>query len=456
MDIMFVSNWSAPKIVGANYASSGTHVELSKRNLNIGVLSSLVGHQSADESAKKHFIQGQTITELKTNAITYLLPSLPKGWSARHIHSADWGKAVSWGMALLQKYKPKVVHMQQWQSFWWMAEAANKCSIPLVYTPYDFGLICGRTVLIRSDGSRCEGVVSDKECEVCIYNGRGVIGKLNENLVKIPLFSRFLKLLSSKLPQLRLHERGVVMDPIRTRLVNDRTRLQNLLVNLDTLVVNSNFSEYLFRSRAQIANVIKIHWFQNLNITNRSVKNISRLSAVGFIGRISPEKGLDILLKSLRTIKGCHDLDIRLIVAGDATSDYAFQLKKKYNDLDIDWLGWVDNDALSEVYSQLDMLVVPSISYDNGPITIMEAIATKTPVIVSNNETLLTYLSEIESEHAFESGSADALVELILKYARNPLLIDAYICEMPNPMTVDKYVDQLMPTYMSKINSEAN
>lgn len=456
MDIMFVSNWSAPGIVGANYASSGTHLELSKRNLDIGVLSSLAGHQSANESAKKHCIQGQAIIELKTNAVTYLLPSLPKGWSARHIHSADWEEAVSWGVALLQEYAPKVVHIQQWQSFWWMAEAASKCSIPLIYTPYDFGLICARTVLIRSDGSRCEGVVSNKECEVCIYNGRGGLGRLNENLVKIPLLSKFLKLLSRRVPQLRLHERGIVLDPIQTRLVNDQTRLRNVLVNLDTLVVNSKFSEYLFRSKAKIANVTKIHWFHNLNITNRPVKNISRLSTIGFIGRISPEKGLEILLESLRTINGCHNLDIKLIVAGDATKDYAFQLKKRYSDLNIDWLGWVNKDTLAEVYNQVDMLVVPSVSYDNGPMTIMEAIATKTPVIVSNNETLLTYLSEIKSEHAFESGSTDALVELILKYARDPLLLEAYISEMPSPMTIEKYVDQLMPTYESQINSEAN
>jgi glycosyltransferase involved in cell wall biosynthesis len=456
MDILFVANWSAPGIVGANYASSGIHFELSKRDLNIGVLSSLVGHQHTDENAKSYVIQGQAITELNTNAITYLLPSLPMGWSARHIHNSDWDKAVSWGRALLRHYNPKVVHIQQWQNFWWMAEAASECSIPFIYTPYDFGLICARTVLIRSDGSRCDGVVSDKECEACIFNGRGGIGKINESLVKIRLFSRLLKLLSSKVPQLMLHERGIVLDPIRTRLENDRNRLQKFLVNLDTLVVNSNFSEDLFRTRAPIANVTKIYWFQNLNVTKQSVKNISRLSTVGFIGRISPEKGLEILLESLRVLKDRDGLDVKLIVAGDATSDYAVQLKQKYNVLDIDWLGWINGDSLSEVYDQLDMLVVPSISYDNGPITIMEAIATKTPVIVSNNETLLTYLSEIKSEHAFESGSADALAKLISKYARNPHLINTYISEMPDPMTVEKYVDLLMPTYGSKIISEAS
>ena len=52
MDILFVSNWSAPNIVGANYASSGVQLELSKRKLYIGVLSSFVGHHPAENNTK--------------------------------------------------------------------------------------------------------------------------------------------------------------------------------------------------------------------------------------------------------------------------------------------------------------------------------------------------------------------------------------------------------------------
>ena len=447
MDILFVANWSAPGIVGANYASSGIHFELSKRNLEIGVLSSLIGHQNLDIGANQLVIEGQNLIELKTNSITYLLPSLPKGWSARHINNSNWDKAVTWGISLLKKYNPKVVHIQQWQNFWWMAEAASKCSIPYNYTPYDFGLICARTVLIRSDGSRCEGVVSQEECASCIYNGRGFTGKLNENLIRIPFLSNFFKLIAETFPHLRLYEKGIVLDPIYQRLVNDRNRLSNFLANLDTLIVNSNFSKNLFLSRGDITNIRQIPWFHNLKFSNQSHTDISHLSTIGFVGRISPEKGLDILLESLRIINDNNSLSIKLLVAGDATSQYALNLKKKYCDLEINWIGWVDASSLTEIYDQLDLLVVPSISYDNGPITIMEAIATKTPVLVSNNDTLLTYLSQIKSEHSFESGSPYSLAKLIMKYARNPHLIVDYISELPEPMTVEKYVDQLMLIY---------
>jgi glycosyltransferase involved in cell wall biosynthesis len=447
MDILFVANWSSPNIVGANYASSGVHLELSKRKLNIGVLSSIIGHHTKDNNVKDLKLKDHYLVELKSNSITYLMPSLPKGWSARHISNDDWDNAVKWGVALLKKYKPKIIHIQQWQNFWWMAEAANKCAIPYNYTPYDFGLICARTVLIKSDGSKCDGPINDATCKKCIYDGRGAIGKLNENLVKIPIFRSILKLLLQYLPLLKLHERGIIVDPINIRLKNDRVRLHNLLSNLDHLIVNSNFSKHLFSSKAKINNVVLIPWFHNLIVSNSKNKKPPKLARIGFVSRISPEKGLDILLESMIKVNKLLDIHIKLIVAGDFSSEYAAQLKIKYFNLDIEWLGWVDSKLLSEVYNRIDMLVVPSISYDNGPITIMEAIATKTPVIVSNNETLMTYLKNIETEHTFKSGSSDSLAKLILKYANDPKMIDDYISELPEPVTVEMYVDDLIQTY---------
>jgi len=447
MDILFVSNWSAPNIVGANYASSGVQLELSKRKLNIGVLSSFVGHDPAENNTKDLIVGGYSLVELKSHSMTYLMPSLPAGWSARHIHSADWNEAVQWGVALLQKYNPKIIHIQQWQNFWWMAEAANKCSIPYNYTPYDFGLICARTVLIKSDGSKCDGPINDATCQKCIYGGRGRVGKLNENLVKVPIFRSILKLLLQYFPWLRLHERGVVVDPIHIRLKSDRERLYRLLTNLDYLIVNSNFSKNIFSSKAKINKVVSIPWFHNLIVSNSNKTKPSKLTRIGFIGRISPEKGLEILLEAIIAVNRIQDIHIKLVVAGDLSSEHAAQLKEKYKNLDIEWMGWVDNKILPEVYKQVDLVVVPSISYDNGPITIMEAIATNTPVIVANNETLMTYLKNIKTEHTFESGSSDSLAKLILKYAKEPKMINGYISEMPEPVTVEMYVDQLIQTY---------
>ena len=63
---------------------------------------------------------------------------------------------------------------------------------------------------------------------------RGWIGKLNENLVKIPIFAQVLKVMAKNFPQLKLYERGIVLDPITVRLNNDRIRLRQFLMNVNT------------------------------------------------------------------------------------------------------------------------------------------------------------------------------------------------------------------------------
>ena len=77
----------------------------------------------------------------------------------------------------------------------------------------------------------------------------------------------------------------------------------------------------------------------------------------------------------------------------------------------------------------------------------MEAVASSTPVIVSNNETLMTYLQSVKTEHTFESGSANSLAKLLLKYDKQPGMINDYISEMPQSVTVEEYANRLMKTY---------
>src|SRR6185436_19410970 len=45
--------------------------------------------------------------------------------------------------------------------------------------------------------------------------------------------------------------------------------------------------------------------------------------------------------------------------------------------------GRFDNSRLSEVYAEIDVLLVPSVWWENSPITIHEAFLTRTPVVAS-------------------------------------------------------------------------
>jgi hypothetical protein len=73
--------------------------------------------------------------------------------------------------------------------------------------------------------------------------------------------------------------------------------------------------------------------------------------------------------------------------------------------------GRFDNGRLSEVYADLDALVVPSLWYENSPITIHEAFLTGTPVLASDRGGMAEFVRDGVDGLLFELGSAADLAD---------------------------------------------
>ena len=79
-----------------------------------------------------------------------------------------------------------------------------------------------------------------------------------------------------------------------------------------------------------------------------------RFTDFGFIGRIEPEKGIEILLQATRYLS---QPGWRVKIAGKGTDDYVSYLRAKYADERIEWLGFT---TASEFYPNVDVVVIPS------------------------------------------------------------------------------------------------
>ena len=77
-----------------------------------------------------------------------------------------------------------------------------------------------------------------------------------------------------------------------------------------------------------------------------------------FAGRISPEKGVHTLLEALRPLPR----DKKLVIAGGTSysGDYIEQVKAAAWD-DVQFLGQVDRETMSELYSNCYAFVLPSV-----------------------------------------------------------------------------------------------
>jgi len=95
----------------------------------------------------------------------------------------------------------------------------------------------------------------------------------------------------------------------------------------------------------------------------------------GFIGRLTVEKGIENLVRALAAVPSEK---VRLVIAGQAAEADQRRLRAMAPEARIDFLGFV---ASEEFYRQVDVVVVPSIWEEPGPLITAEARAASKPIL---------------------------------------------------------------------------
>lgn len=107
-----------------------------------------------------------------------------------------------------------------------------------------------------------------------------------------------------------------------------------------------------------------------------STVNLIREEAYAYIGRLSQEKGIESLLKA------ASRLPYKLYIAGSGPLEA--ELKKKYTANNIIFLGYLGTKDTIELFKKVSFTVIPSISYENNPLSVIESMCCGTPVLGRN------------------------------------------------------------------------
>ena len=108
---------------------------------------------------------------------------------------------------------------------------------------------------------------------------------------------------------------------------------------------------------------------------------------VGVVTRITPEKGIHVLVSAMRELKGKKDVQLLIVGGPYFEKDIAYMdaLKQEVADLGIEdsviFTGFLSDTRI--VTSLLDIVLVPSIIPEACPRTIIEAMAVGKPVIAT-------------------------------------------------------------------------
>lgn len=121
----------------------------------------------------------------------------------------------------------------------------------------------------------------------------------------------------------------------------------------------------------------------------------------GFLGRLSPEKGVDLLLD---TFIATGD---SLIIAGSGPmEDKVKQVSETYSH--INFIGYVGENELINFFKTIDCLIICS-SEEAGPLVGLEAMAAGTPIISTRVGAMMDRVENIKKISWMETYSAMAL-----------------------------------------------
>jgi glycosyltransferase involved in cell wall biosynthesis len=112
-----------------------------------------------------------------------------------------------------------------------------------------------------------------------------------------------------------------------------------------------------------------------------------------YVGRVHPEKGIDLLLEAFALIPETERVGWKLVVVGPAEaryggggSDYLAGLQRRGNGLPVEWVGPVfDPERLHAYYREASLFVYPSLAEKGETFGLapLEAMAQGCPVLVS-------------------------------------------------------------------------
>lgn len=142
------------------------------------------------------------------------------------------------------------------------------------------------------------------------------------------------------------------------------------------------------------------------NDTEPMVRNETTFA---FLGRITREKGIELLLEATEALPG---LGWRLVVAGEGNGAYVEELKRRYRSPNISWLGWVEP---AEVYREADWVVVPSLWREPLPRVVLEAHGWGVPVVASKRGGIPEVVEHRTTGLLFDPDSPNALSELLFQ-----------------------------------------
>jgi glycosyltransferase involved in cell wall biosynthesis len=321
------------------------------------------------------------------------------------IYSASGRQIVA---KALRQHRPDLVHIHEVYPFFspWILRDCRHAGVPVVMTCHDYRLTCPIAVHMR-EGMMCELCLGGKEHRCFLKNCR-----------------------NSRLESLAYALRSVVARKWR--------------LFLDNVTVYTTPSEFVKRRlvNAGFPRERIVTMPPYMAPVPDSTGDVSSNEYVAYVGRITPEKGIETLLASARIT------ELRVRIVGDYSQMPHAVMTAPPN---VEFLGTLGHNELGQVYKHARFLVLPSIWIEAFGRVAPEAMGYGLPVVASNVGGIPEVVEDGVTGLLFEPGNPDDLARKMTQLWQDPGLCrqmgQAGRQKLIREYSEDAYYERLMAVY---------
>jgi glycosyltransferase involved in cell wall biosynthesis len=333
---------------------------------------------------------------------------------------------------------PDVVHFQHLLYLSLGCVELAHAAAPVFFTLHDYWLQCPRFgQRVHADGGICD-VIDFARCGTCLASFKYAQSDAERRVGKIVAGVRagtgidLSSLARSGRSALSAGDASSGVDAAEaarmSRAAEERTREleRRVLASVDLFLAPSRFLRERFMREWRLpADKIELVRF---GIDRAAFADQPRVRGdkiqVAFIGSLIPIKGPQLLLKAWAALDVESRRRAELTIYGPSEHEPQFQreLVELARAAGARLGGKLERTAVGDALARIDLLVVPSLWYENAPLVIHEALVARTPLLVSDMGGMAELVEPGESGYRFRMGDvADlsrALGELIADRSR--------------------------------------
>ena len=276
-----------------------------------------------------------------------------------------------------KEFQPDIIHVHNWHFALGplFFRAISKLGIPIVHTIHNYRLLCPSAILFHNQNLFTNSLTQR-------FPWTSIRNKVYRSSRTQTFWVAFTIWLHKKIGTWNKIDTYVCLTPFAVEVFQK----SNFGISKERFVIKPNFTTVIENSNA-----------------------IKREKHYLFIGRLSEEKGLEILIKAFQ------NTSFKVRIAGDGPLKEKV-LKVCEKSTNIIYLGNLSKEKVIEELYKCEALIFPSVWYEGMPMTIIEAFSTSAPVIASRIGAMSSMISDAENGFLFESGNENDLIRTVNKF----------------------------------------